>query len=82
MIKENVRPFALNDSDKAIFGERLFLVIQMASCFEGGLTDFINKEKFRPSFVIVVKTFFLLPACLVMMKPDMIPYAFYIRPNR
>ena len=48
----------------------------MATCFEGGLASFVDEKKFRPAFVMCVKTFFLLPACLVMMKPDAIPYAY------
>ena len=78
MIKENTRPFALNDSEKAMWGERLFLVVQVFSCAEGGLADIVDQKKMRPSKVIIIKTFFLLPACLIMMKPDAIPYAFYI----
>ena len=78
MIKENTRPFALHDSAQAQWGERLFLVCQVFSCFEGGLVSVLDQKKMRPSMVICIKTFFLLPACLVMMKPDAIPHAFYI----
>ena len=78
MIKENVRPFALNDAEQALWGERLFLVIQMFSCWEGGVASIADQKKMRPSAVLIVKTAALLPACLVMIKPDAIPYAYNI----
>ena len=78
MIKENTLSLALQDTDKALWGERFFSVIQITSCFEGGLADFVDQKKFRPTSVMIIKTFFLLPASLAMINPELIPYSFEI----
>ena len=77
MIKENTRPFAIGDADQAIFGERMFIVVAAFSSWECGIAATM-REKMGPTHVLMVKSGFLVPAFIVMMMPESIPYSYDI----
>lgn len=74
MIKENARPFTLQDSDKALWVERIWLVAAVFGSFEP-FGIYASKKEVP---VLVLKAFCMFIFSPLMMSPDFWPYALEI----